>query len=216
MCIDYPGNIKTDEILLKTLIIGRVYSATLERDQSHTGKKPREGKDFYLTQVVPRFKIFFRQKDIIHLVENIKNKNTINDEIVLHGKFVKAIGPERGTKISFASKYLHFHFKNNFFIYDSRAIKALPYLETFMGLEKIKELKKLNTITIAPKDIDHINADYYNFASRCYILQLGIKELKGSCTNRQLDNILLDIANIIMLYEIQEPTKKVNKKAKIQ
>ncbi len=85
LCRRNPEHHDTKIILSKTLIIGRVYAAALERNAIK--KKSRKivvaltdeiesslGDDFYLEQVVPRFKFFFNREEIKVLLNNITHK----------------------------------------------------------------------------------------------------------------------------------------------
>src|SRR5690606_24597290 len=86
-------------------------------------------------------------------------------------------------KRSFASKYLHFHLPDLFFIYDSRAVTAL-------GKYKIKS--KLSN-KFKSKTIDK---EYANFFCKCFELKNIIDKLHNvQITPRHLDNLLIENAN---------------------
>jgi len=88
-------------------------------------------------------------------------------------------------KRSFSSKYLHFHLPELFFIYDTRAVTAMR-----------------NFISRVPKQFDdmtktrNVDNEYAKFFCKCFDLKTRIEKHFGTTiTNRQLDNILIEIAN---------------------
>ena len=83
---------------------------------------------------------------------------------------------------SLASKYLHFHLPDMFFIFDSRAQKAL-------GSSLLEKVKGKPFSGFYGGDVD-----YRRFAVRCLNLRENIKQEYGTeLTPRQLDNLLLAV-----------------------
>lgn len=153
-------------VYMKSIIIGRTYSVSPERYKGSTTKQ----KELF-------WKIFseeiFRSKIDIHfsklIVLNKKGVKSLTKEEVekillifeeVHGIFKNACkvqsGRKRPNRISFTSKYLHFHFPNLFFIYDSRAKTGLATHTSNYSifykrcLETLKENPKFRT----PRELD--------------------------------------------------------------
>ncbi len=212
LCKKNPEHDDAKIILSKTLIIGRVYAAALERNAIK--KKNREtvvaltdeiesslGDDFYLEQVVPRFKSFFNREEIKALLNNISDKLSRRDALQLQSKFATEIKElKKGGKTSFSSKYLHFHFPNQFYIYDSRAQKALPYLKLYIESKLGKNIT-YNMCALHENEIQDKNIEYIEFENKCHALKHELARMKINCTNRQFDRVLLLIANSIIRYE---------------
>lgn len=118
MCSDRPMHDSVDTVVGKLWIIGRAYSASIER---------KAGKDF---NIVDAAKILI-ESGIDAAINDLKNINrptvnniavVLNAHKILTDLFANATGIE---KRSLASKYLHFHAPRAVFIYDSIANKEL-------------------------------------------------------------------------------------------
>lgn len=84
-------------------------------------------------------------------------------------------------KRSLASKYLHFHVPQLFFIYDTRAKTALSRLGVTAGRSR--------------KSRDPADEEYRRFSKCCLLLQQDVLNKHGFHLNpRQLDNLLLFVA----------------------
>jgi len=82
-------------------------------------------------------------------------------------------------KRSLASKYLHFHVPELFFIYDSRSSKGINLVGKLLGIKA--RARGIGDPT------------YEKFAEKCHLLRLAIFERYGILMNpRQLDNLLLN------------------------
>ena len=82
-------------------------------------------------------------------------------------------------KRSLASKYLHFHFPNVFYIYDSRARRAIQKLVT-----------RLTSIPDTATEIR--DSQYKDFVRRCSWLRSRLDDFHGvRLTPREIDNLLL-------------------------
>jgi hypothetical protein len=128
MCRKYPHHEKDDEIIAKVLLIGRVYSAAIERRK----RVKNSGDMFYIKEVTPAI----RKSKIDEWLRTLTGLECPTREncaqiIYVHkmvtNLFKKISGLE---KRSLASKYLHFHFPKLFYIYDSRSSNALRKLES--------------------------------------------------------------------------------------
>lgn len=101
-------------------------------------------------------------------------------------------------KRSFASKYLHFHYPELFFLYDSRANKAINSLVSSRDISKLMfKFKKI---------VDRTYGIYY---LKCLYLQNKILEDEEVLLSpRQLDNLLLRIANKKLRSRLKEMLAK--------
>lgn len=199
ICEKYPSNYDQSSILAKALIIGRTYAVALERRK--VNKKDNVGlinDDFYVKAVTEVFK-GLKLDDDINTLKNwdIKTALELSNEqlkfaLQLHKKLSDGFFPITGlTKRSFASKYLHFHLKDIFFIYDSRAESALSTL--YKEIDEKSERKSRFGLLFN----DNIDQQYLKFYIRCLNVLEYIKE-EGGVSNispRELDNILIEIAN---------------------
>ena len=176
MCRKEPGHTRLDVIAGKIKLIGRSYSAAIERG---AGKSREEGPDFYLNRVAPMMK----DSDIDNWISTVKTikrvtHENVKDVLKVHKKvtdlFKKITGKENR---SLASKYLHFHQPKAFFIYDSIANK------------KIRELLKGQRFKV-PTEFD---SSYAEFVYRCLWYRDNDFEqsLGRKSTPRELDTHLL-------------------------
>jgi len=201
LCKKNPEHLDEKIIVAKTIIIGRVYAATLERNGIKKSKEAKEaedddstktiGDDFYFKHVVPLFHSFFGKPKIIELEKDIRSQGSRMKALKLQSLFANELKKlKRGGKTSFSSKYLHFHFPDHFFIYDQRAREALPYLKSFI---ENKTKKKINYNQHPIKlNLQNIDIDYFLFENRCHAIK---SELGVLSTNREVDNLLIYIAN---------------------
>lgn len=181
LCKQYPKHNNNEEIIAKVWTIGRTYSAAIERRKSG-GKF--QGDDFYVDRVAPHIikspidEWFFSLKDIESL-----DQDSLTLILETHCKvtnlFEDITNDKKNKKRSLSSKYLHFHFPELFFIYDSRAEKGV---------------KKLSEITGRARRYDGVADNVYRkFCEKCLIVRDHIKEQYGkTLTPRQLDKLLLD------------------------
>lgn len=186
ICRKHPLHTEADKIIMKVLFIGRIYAAAIERRKN---KEAVINDNFYLKKVVPLFlKTTLDQQ--LSFLKNTKLTKTEQYAFVLklHAYLTKEI--KRITmleKRSFVSKYLHFHVPNMFFIYDSRASKALQ----IFGIAIPDDLKPV---------IQNMKVDttYAKFYCKCIGLQREVKQTYGiSLNTRELDSLLLQVANKI-------------------
>ncbi len=175
---------KDDRILTKVLFIGRIYAAATERRKNKTSDI---NDNFYIDTVAPTFR---KSKLDIRLMKlkQIKNVSVdnISEVLEVHHYLTTTIKTITALdKRSFSSKYLHFHLPNIFFIYDSRVVKALRQY-------KCKVPKDLEYLI----KLSNVDKEYAKFFCKCFDLkkQIDIKH-KTNLSNRQLDNVLINIAN---------------------
>lgn len=184
MCKNYFKHRKDDQILAKVLFIGRIYAAAVERRRN---KKNVINDFFYTDTIVP----VFRNSELDDLLEILKEFKDLKAEIiqqVLQTHFYLTATLNRITSLekrSFSSKYLHFHLPDLFFIYDSRAVSGLRSFTS----EVPKDLKYLT-------QLDTVDNEYAKFFCKCFDLKRQIMNVyQTNLTNRQLDNLLIEIAN---------------------
>lgn len=120
------------------MIIGRTYAASIERRNVKNTIEDSQpvaeiiNDDFYVNHVVP----IFQKIKLDQYINEIKSWGdvpllSLSDEqitkvLTLHKILSGAFEKGTGLQIrSFASKYLHFHLSDIYFIYDSRAYAAL-------------------------------------------------------------------------------------------
>ena len=180
MCEDNPLHNDSDVVIGKIWLIGRSYAAAIERRKN---ADDYQGDDFYYDAVAP--KMLEIGKELDSRIESLKNNTGIIADCVpeilsthkyLMDAFMDLTGLE---KRSLASKYLHFHCPEKFFIYDSRARAAIG-----------KIVKRPNEKILL--GIDDHDADYGDFVCRMLELQEYLDEKLGKYENpRAIDSFLL-------------------------
>lgn len=184
LCRNHFKHEKDFQTLTKVLFIGRIYAAAVERRRN---KKDVINDHFYTDTIAPAF----RNSELDDLLETLKEfKNlkaeTIQPVLQTHFYLTTALSLITSLeKRSFSSKYLHFHLPNLFFIYDSRAVSGLRSFTS----EVPKDLKHLTRL-------DTVDNEYAKFFCKCFDLKRQIADVyQTNLTNRQLDNLLIEIAN---------------------
>lgn len=181
MCEKEPKHEDEDIITGKICLIGRTYAAAIERRKK---SDDYQGDDFYKDKVGPEMMKVGKELD--NLLDKLrKSKGLISDNIneildthsFLMKVFKKITHME---KRSLASKYLHFHCREKFFIYDSRACSAI---------------RKVVRKPYNEPRIDGFDPPYVDFV--CKMLELQKYLLKKGCslketTPRKLDRFLLE------------------------
>lgn len=184
LCRENFQHNKDECILAKVLFIGRIYAAAIERRKN---KKDDINDNFYIDVVAPTFR---KSKLDQHLdrLKQIKELSidTISQVLETHHYLTTIIyNITRLEKRSFCSKYLHFHLPNLFFIYDSRAVIAIRQFTSKIP----SDLRQI------PR-IDKTDKEYAKFFCKCFDLKRQIENRdKTRISNRQLDNMLIEIAN---------------------
>jgi hypothetical protein len=170
MCFKHPEHTDIDIIASKIELIGRAYSAAIERK---AGKKFKSGKNFCRDIVAPAIRnseIDFWLKDVRD-IKRLTEKN-IGKSLRCHKHvtdlFKKITGLE---KRSLASKYLHFHAPNAFFIYDSIANRNVK--------ERIHAKK-----FCVPVDSREFDNEYAVFSCRCLKYRDKVEKKLGGRIDR--------------------------------
>jgi len=179
LCSENPEHTSNEVILAKIWLIGRSYAAAIERRKNN---EDDINDDFYINQVVPKLKKSKLDLEIKKCITLKNDKSVLELHKYLTDLFFELTDLN---KRSLASKYLHFHMPDLFYIYDSRVVSAIGQLN--------KELK-LGNLTA---EISENNDEAYSiFYLKCKRIVEKIKNeynIELSC--RQLDNLLIQIAN---------------------
>lgn len=177
LCSNNFEHKKTNIVMTKICIIGRSYSASIERRKIN-GKKP-SSENFYEKKVAP----MIIRSNIDQWINELKTfneicENNLDNILNIHAKVMGLFNKISGiNKRSLASKYLHFHLPNLFYIYDSRAVKGL---RSILHGYRIKHVIKRH------------DEEYSKFFIKSLYLQNNIKdEFNISLSTRQLDRLLL-------------------------
>jgi hypothetical protein len=178
LCKSNPGHTSTEVILAKTVIIGRTYSATLERGRGNTNALSSD--DFLLEASK-----MIRDENLGSCFAKLDQTNIdMTISLKIHKKLA-GIFHEISTKEkrSLASKYLHFHFPDHFYIYDSRVKAALTGLVGWKRGAQISE----------SAGIDY---EYAILFYRCEEIMRRASGLVGrTLCKREIDKILLHYAS---------------------
>ena len=179
LCEENFDHSTSEKIVAKTWLIGRSYSVALERVK----KKKYSSDNFYINRVVPEFKnsnIDLLLNRLKFLEVNMENSSKILESHFYLTKMIRNITDM--DKRSFASKYLHFHLPNLFFIYDSRAVLSLKKIVPVLPADMKKYSKTLS-----------FDSSYTDFLFRCLYLQKIIASEQNIILNpREIDNLLLE------------------------
>lgn len=183
LCRRYPLHRNTEEILAKVWLIGRAYAVAVERRKN----KKQSNDTFYVDTICPIFKESNLDTSLgkLHRISKFSRAN-IGQILQVHCELMRLLNRETNlNKRSFGSKYLHFHFPNLFFLYDTRAVSSL---RRFVGRvpEDMKSFVKM----------DRVDKEYATFFCKCYYLREQIRDDYGfDLSPRELDNLLIAIAN---------------------
>ena len=179
MCLDYPFHSDGDVIVSKLLMIGRTYAAALERR-----KNAVESSDaFYYQKVIPEMlRIGPELDERLNALRDTNDSIGNNIDLVLETHKFLVDSFESLTalnKRSLASKYLHFHCPDMFFIYDSRAN------DTVRSFVKRPSKQLLSSS-------ENYDLEYGVFVCRMIEFQSYLNESLGiNATPRELDDFLL-------------------------
>jgi len=181
LCQENSLHNEDQAILAKIWLIGRSYAAAIERRRPGELEK-EDNDDFYIKTVVPTIRKSHIDQWISELGKKYKKTTieSLNDILFVHAKVTNLFAEISGLqKRSLASKYLHFHLPELFFIYDQRADKRIKSLFSRLNFQK-----SIPTV----EEHDH---EYRKFFEKCLHLQSCIeKEFKTLLTPRELDNLL--------------------------
>lgn len=174
MCAQNP--LHEDECIVagKVWLIGRSYAAALERVKENIGsEKVYKG---FLSEVEKRAFEIDKNIQRINIIPKAEISNNLDLIFNTHRVFTEIF--KNSTKLhkrSLASKYLHFHCPNAFFIYDSRARSAIYSLVSKVDVGEYKG-----------------DNEYIEFYLRILELQKFIEQITGNLyTPREIDDFLV-------------------------
>jgi len=177
LCLANPAHDDETVVIAKMLLIGRAYSAAIERRKN---KKRGEGTDnFYVETVGP----MLRRSKIDRWIDEARTSrpgtpSALETLVRVHGLVTDLFYGVSGLeKRALASKYLHFHVPKLFYIYDSRAAEAI--------LEFSSDLPR-------PSRSGGGDDEYRRFAERCqHLRDLCKRRFSLELLPRHIDNFLL-------------------------
>jgi hypothetical protein len=163
-------------VIAKVWLIGRAYAAAIERRRNRSD----QNDDFYVQKVGPSI----IRSGIDSWIKSSRqwdepSKESFATLLEVHNCTTQLFSDISGLeKRSLASKYLHFHVPNLFYIYDTRAVEALRELSSVVGRAGRADTPADN--------------EYRKFAEKCLALQQYIEsELGVRLAPREIDNLLL-------------------------
>lgn len=184
LCRRNQDHKKVDIVIAKIWLIGRSYSAAIER----RGNAKEKNDDFYIKKVAPLLiesELDSKIKEL-ETVKEIKEEN-IDSILELH-KYLLDLFKKitHLNKRSLSSKYLHFHLPELFFIYDSRSTKGLRHF-----IPRFNQVpNELNNISKS-KEVDE---EYRKFFLKSFYVREEIKKyLNIPMTPRKFDNLLINL-----------------------
>jgi hypothetical protein len=173
LCKEHPRHDSEEIVIAKVWLIGRSYAAAIERRR--TVRETTAGDRFYECAVAPGI----RQSKIDSWLRSLDTDKSggVDVPLKVHGKVTDLFSTiSQMQKRSLASKYLHFHFPERFYIYDSRACTALARLAR-------------------PPRRPHVlgtDRQYAAFVHRCDALNERVRKVIGRrLSARELDKVLL-------------------------
>lgn len=177
LCRNYPRHEVKNEIYAKVLLIGRSYAVALERGKITDNVI----NDYFYHEVVSKI----QSSNIDEEFDKLRLSNcTLNQILLAYIELIKLTNTfNRGTKHSFCSKYLHFHFPELFFIYDSRAVSNISKIQ-------------LDTSKFKNNLVESTDLPYIKFYYKCLALKELINEkFNRDLSPRQIDTLLLSDEN---------------------
>ena len=179
-CARNPLHADLGTIIAKVIVIGRVYAAAIERQRD--SMTDLEGDDFYFNRVGP----LIRDSNIDQWIGDAREAELGTEQgmqvmVEVHGRVTGLFRNISGkNKRSLASKYLHFHVPDLFYILDSRALASI---------------RKYNLAAYSPRFLAKGgDAEYIGFVKKCEGLRALAKQTHGySLSPRHIDNMLLGV-----------------------
>jgi hypothetical protein len=181
LCQDHPKHDRGDAIIAKVWLIGRSYAAAIERR-----KNAKDSSDeFYETTVVEKMKKPAVEQWLSSLPDRMTDPwRELGQVVAVHKRLMDLFTEMTGLeKRALASKYLHFHRPDLFFIYDSRAKGAIG-----KATPSIRKIARIQA-----KEADH---EYLTLVRRCQWIRDDVaRRFNTLLTPRQVDKILLRITD---------------------
>jgi hypothetical protein len=196
LCQQYPRHDDPGAIYAKILLIGRSHAAAIERRDKDL-EIPND--EFYERKVVPGI----QRSSLDEWIDQAAATPGVTAEslhvlLSVHSKLTRLFArlTDREQR-SLASKYLHFHLPEHFFLYDTRAVRALGFLKGVIG-------KRF----VVPKNARY-DIEYERLVRKC--LKLRIEALKlgiAPLTPRSVDNLLLRVYADEMKRRLRQSKKR--------
>lgn len=182
MCREYPTHTNEEEIIGKIWLIGRAYAAAIERcpkpitypeDVGPKIKEHGEDLDGRLARIIEH-----GQTEEDYLLNMLRTHKFFTDVLFDITEIYKR---------SLASKYLHFHAPNHFYIYDSIVDQNIGAYDL-----PCKELKAALTKKLAKNEYDEAYLDY---VAKAHTLneQLAKQNNGEWLSPRTLDTLLSEV-----------------------
>ena len=179
LCRNFPNHTRSSQVTAKVWLIGRAYSAAVERGVARESAAPRDTTRFYRLRIARPIRLSGIDRHIAKL-RTISRLDVKNAPFVLatHARLVDVLAKSiRKRKRSFASKYLHFHAPIAVPIYDSIAAGSLR--------ERIPNRRRL------PRSFRGYDPAYAMFVGRYLQFRDDIVARFGlDLSPRQLDRLL--------------------------
>lgn len=178
LCQRNPHHRTLDEIIAKVWLIGRAYAASIERRRNVEAY----GDGFYTDTVGPAIQASGLDAWLESL-SGVREPGHV-DTVVIHKRLTDLFQNLTNlNKRSLASKYLHFHRPDLFYIYDSRADG---------GIRKVTP----RLTSIPNMGVEGVDWTYRDFVRRCVWLRARVDDNLGvELSPREIDKILLTIAD---------------------
>lgn len=180
MCKKYPAHKDISEVVAKIFLIGRSYAAAIERTKNDK---------VYETRIPD---LVSKHGNNIDTALLKCNKSNLQQFFTTYDLILRSFHEVSGKwNRSLASKYLHFHQPDNFYLMDSRAKKGLSeILKLYPVISSAKNEEKRQY------SVSKESAEYMNFYLQCQMCKQELeKEFNCKLTVRELDNLLLTIAD---------------------
>ena len=184
LCQEHPRHARGDAIIAKAWLIGRSYAAAIERRKNVKDTSD----DFYETTVVDQIKDSQLDAWLCSLPNELTDPwSQLASVVTVHQRLMDLFSGMTGLdKRSLASKYLHFHRPDLFFLYDTRAKSALAKVTP--------AIRRIPRITAEEAD-----AEYLLLSRRCQWVRDDVSHrYTVNLTPRQVDKILLRITNRVI------------------
>ena len=197
LCQRNPKHDDDSVIIAKVWLIGRAYAAAIERRKptknitlvNSDAEQQDSSEDFYVKEVAPKIKSIGSELD--ERIRRISCYSRITEALLpqivdTHWFLTNVFSDISGmNKRSLASKYLHFHVPNMFYIFDSRAYTGVGAVNSDSKL-----LKRKIQSCLREKTYDD---SYLDFAVKAFSLNQHIYQKHGVWLSpREIDAILLD------------------------
>ena len=178
LCRTYRRHDEDAEIIAKVWLIGRAYSASIERGRGQASSAQLSNDRFYSDEVPKALRSCGLDTKLSALrkrkePDEFSSAAALDAQTCLLATFRRLTNKE---KRSLASKYLHFHCPQSVFIYDSRALASI------------------RACRVEPVRLEFESADreYARFVGAALALRNRVLEqFDTALTPRQLDRLLL-------------------------